>query len=305
MNRYVISIVFSLIAMAALTSPDSQAGDVPFVDRQWHGTETNPLLTGRPGKWDALIRERGWIMKDGDSWKLWYTGYNKEEQPVTMRLGYATSEDGVSWKRPSDKPIYDKTWIEDMMIVSHNDLYIMFAEGARDQPQVLESNDGIEWTRIGSLDVRQVNGTPLKAGPCGTPTVFVKDGVWHLFYERYDAGIWLATSTDRKVWTNVSDDPLILPGPDDFDARMIAMNQVIEFDGQYYAVLHGTGTPQKPRQWCTYLAKSPDLLEWTKLKQGPVLPVEDNKSSGQLVFDGQKWRLYTMHAQVDLWLLAP
>lgn len=305
MYQFCTSALILFVSVLAVSGPNSRADDVPFVSGQWHGTDANPLLTGRPGRWDELIRERGWIMRDGKSWKLWYTGYNKERQPVTMKLGLAISSDGIHWKRSSDQPIYDANWIEDMMVISHNDRYIMFAEGAGDQPQMLESDNGIKWTRVGTLDVRQLDGTPIEAGPCGTPTVFVKDGVWHLFYERYDAGIWLATSTDRKVWTNISDDPLIVPGPDEYDARMIAMNQVLEYNGQYYAVLHGTGTPQKPRQWCTFLATSNDLLTWTKLNRGPVLPVEENKSSGQLIFDGQRWRLYTMHAQVDLWQLAP
>jgi len=30
----------------------------------------------------------------------------------------------------------------------------------------------------------------------------------------------------------------------------------------------------------------------------PVLPVKDNKSSGVLVHDGVRYRLYTMHAAV-------
>jgi hypothetical protein len=31
-----------------------------------------------------------------------------------------------------------------------------------------------------------------------------------------------------------------------------------------------------------------------------LLPVESNKSSGMIVFDGNKLRLYTMHSQVHL-----
>jgi len=269
---------------------------------QWNGVETNPVFTGRPGKWDDLIRERGWVMKDGDTWKLWYTGYNKSEQPVTMRLGYATSADGITWKRWSDDSIYGESWVEDMMIIKRDDHYFMFAEGAGDQAQLLESDDGIHWSRTGTLNIRQVNGEPIKPGPFGTPTVFVQDDVWHLYYERNDAGIWLARSTDLKTWTNVSDDPLIVPGPDDYDARMIAMNQIVRIDDRYIAVMHGTGTPLKPRQWCTYFAESTDLLNWKKSPQGPVLPIAGNKSSGVLVHDGTNWRLHTMHSQVDVWL---
>ena len=81
---------------------------------------------------------------------------------------------------------------------------------------------------------------------------------------------------------------------------MIAMNQVIRVGDIYIAVLHGTSTPNKPRQWCTYLAISRDLTHWTKDVRGPLRPVSENKSSGQLVHDGQQWRLYTKHDKVDL-----
>lgn len=298
-SRQLLTIL--IVVSCTASSTMLQAGDLQTVTGRWIGLTDDPLFTGRCGQWDALIRERGWVMKDGDIWKLWYTGYNKDLTPVQMKMGYATSPDGIKWTRWSDAPIFDDVWIEDMTVIKRAGRYYMFAEGARDQPQLLESDDGIHWTLTGKLDVRMQDGTPIKAGPHGTPTVFVKDDVWHLFYERYDAGIWLARSTDRKVWTNVTDEPLIVPGPDQYDKLMIAMNQIVQIDGRYVAVLHGTGTPQKPRQWCTYFAQSDDLLNWTKMPRGPVLPVKDNKSSGMLVHDGATWRLYTLHGRMDLW----
>jgi hypothetical protein len=51
-----------------------------------------PVFTGAQGQWDAMMRERGWIMKDNGIWKLWYTGYVDRKGP--MMLGYATSKDG-------------------------------------------------------------------------------------------------------------------------------------------------------------------------------------------------------------------
>lgn len=44
-----------------------------------------PIFVAQPGAWDAKIRERGWILRDGELWKLWYTGYDPEQQPVTMK----------------------------------------------------------------------------------------------------------------------------------------------------------------------------------------------------------------------------
>ena len=266
-------------------------------------TTRKGVFTSAPGQWDSLIRERGWIMKEDDTWKLWYTGYRADDtSPNKMKLGYATSKDGLSWKRHAETPIYADGWVEDMMIVRRGDTLFMFAEGANDQAQLLSSKDGITWLRQGRLDVRQTDGTPIEAGPYGTPTAWFEDDTWHLFYERRDAGIWLATSRDMKTWTNVSDKPLITPGPDKYDGLMIAMNQIVKLHDRYYAVMHGTGSPEKPRDWCTYLAYSDDLKTWKKCKEGPVLPINDNVSSGVLVHDGSQFRLYTMHGHVDLHL---
>lgn len=259
-----------------------------------------PLFTGRPGAWDAQIRERGWILREGNRWRLWYTGYNTAEQPLTMKLGLATSRDGITWQRHPANPLVDDIWVEDVMVVPHEGELLMFAEGRDDQAQLLKSADGITWNRIRTLDIRLTSGEPIPPGPFGTPTAWYEDGVWHLFYERRDAGIWLARSTDLQVWTNVSDEPVIRPGPDAWDELMIALNQILRVDGRYVAVLHGTGSSQTPRDWCTYLAQSEDLIHWTKLSGNPVLPVEDNRSSGQLIPDGSRYRLYTMHARVEL-----
>ncbi len=292
---------FTLLPLQS-ASPVACAEDLQVPSIAFEPVPANPVFAAADGKWDTKIRERGWIMKDETGWKLWYTGYDPAQQPPAMSLGLATSSDGITWHRSSANPIVSDHWVEDMMIVKRGGEYFMFAEGNQDQSQLLKSTNGIHWDCIGTLDVRMKDGQPIPSGPFGTPTAYLEDGVWNLFYERRDAGIWLARSTDMKIWTNVSDDPLILPGPEDFDAIMIAMNQVIRIGDQYVAVLHGSGSPEKPRQWCTYLATSFDLVQWTKDARGPLRPIDEDKSSGQLVHDGHQWRLYTMHNQVDLHL---
>jgi hypothetical protein len=80
---------------------------------------------------------------------------------------------------------------------------------------------------------------------------------------------------------------------------MLALNQIQKINGRYIAVLHGTGDEQKPRRWATYTAESTDLLSWTK-SNSPLRPVSENKSSGLLLFDGDRWRFYTTHDKVEL-----
>ena len=258
------------------------------------------FVAGGEGAWDAAIRERGWILKEGDDWRLWYTGYDGTREGQKM-LGLATSTDGIHWTRHPDNPIYSEHWVEDVQVVKHDGRYLMFAEGAGDHAQLLESPDGVKWTRIGPLDVRQTSGEPLSEGPFGTPTAWFEDDTWYLFYERYDAGVWLATSTDLKTFTNVSDEPVLVPGPDEYDRLMIAMNQVVKRGDRYYAYYHGSGSPEKPRQWCPAIATSTDLIHWEKYPGNPLLPPEANKSSGIIVEANDGIRFYTMHGQVDLY----
>ena len=255
----------------------------------------NPLFTGAgEGHWDVKIRERGWVMHEDDIWHLWYTGYDGTRAGI-KQLSYATSEDGVHWKRYSDQPLLTGVWVEDAMVVKRGETYYMFAEGEGDHAQLLTSIDRVHWKPQGTLDIRRANGEPLSPGPFGTPTVWVENDLWHLFYERMDAGIWLATSKDLKTWTNVSDQPLIVPGPEEHDRYMIALNQIIKVEGQYFAYLHGTAKPKS--EWNTNVARSADLIHWEKY---PGNPIVRGKSSGQVLRDGSAWRLYTTHETVDL-----
>jgi sucrose-6-phosphate hydrolase SacC (GH32 family) len=265
----------------------------------------NPVFTAAKGQWDAKIRERGWILREDGVYKLWYTGYDGTEDGLRM-LGYATSPDGIRWTRHPRNPLYRHHWVEDMMVVEHEGKYYMFAEGKDDLAQLLVSPNGLDWTRVGQLDIRLANSRPIPPGPFGTPTAWLEKGIWYLFYEREDRGIWLATSKDLKVWTNLQDEPVLRPGPGDYDKDLIALNQIIKHKGRYYAYYHGCAkTGPKARLWSTSVATSTDLVHWEKYPGNPLQPVAENKSSGIVIADGERFRLYTMHPAVYLHLPAP
>jgi len=294
-----------LIWLATILLPMQVRAQELFPDELTHfePIATNPVFTAAgEGHWDVKIRERGWILRNGDEWRMWYTGYDGTRSGQKM-LGYATSSDGLSWKRHPGNPIYKDNWVEDVCVIPHQGKLYMFAEGEQDRAQLLTSIDGITWTRIGRLDIRQKSGESIDDGPYGTPTAWFENGIWNLFYERGDKGIWLARSADLKVFTNVQDEPVLVPGPDDYDRDLIAMNQVVQTNGRYYAVLHGSKKPDDPSQpslWATSLATSSDLIHWTKYAGNPLRPVSENKSSGLLIHDGRQFRLYTMHNKVDV-----
>lgn len=295
MGPIVLGIISSLFMQERPTDVEFPPVLVSFA------TASEPLFRGTgPGHWDSLIRERGWILQEEGIYHLWFTGYvDKKAGP--MSLGYATSPDGIHWTRYRDNPVYSEDWVEDMQVVRDGDVFYMFAEGKGDRAQLLTSTDRVHWNRVGTLDVRRANGEPISPGPFGTPTAFKEDGIWNLFYERLDRGVWWAQSRDMKVWRNVSDEPILHPGPESYDASAIAMNQIVKHDGKYYAYYHGLGK-EGPGRWCTCVAVSSDLRNWAKYAKNPLTPPEANQSSGILVPDGLKFRLYTMHPEVRVHL---
>ena len=291
-----------LCVFASLRCPTAHAEDFPPELTNFAASKDNPVFVARgEGHWDVKIRERGWILFDAKAkpdqpaWRMWYTGYDGTREGTTS-LDYATSKDGLTWKR-NPQPIYSEHWVEDMMVVPHDGMLYMFAEGAGDQSQLLESKDGIQWRRVGALDIRKKNGDRIEPGPYGTPTGYYEAGTWYLFYERHDAGIWLATSKDMRIWRNVQDEPVISPGPEEFDLDLVALNQIFKHKGRYYASYHGS--KQGSKLWASNVAVSEDLIHWTKHK-GALFPKEENKSSGVFVHDGKQFRLYTMHDQVHV-----
>lgn len=259
-----------------------------------------PLLSGGgPDAWDRDLRERGWIVRQGGTWHLWYTGSNAARDP-RRRLGHATSADGLNWIRDGRNPFLPAAWVEDVCLVRRGCRQFLFAEGEGDVAHLLRGRHPGGWETIGPLDIRLADGTPIPAGPRGTPTVWWEAGTWYLFYERRDDGVWLATSRDLCAFTNVSDEPVLACGPEPYDRHGVAFDQVVKHRGRYYAYYHASPAADRS-SWQTCLATSRDLVHWEKYGGNPVLPVDPEhpkRSSATLVHDGTRHRLYTTHPDV-------
>lgn len=301
MPARLLQLIVSVALVAAASVGSADDADFPSELVDFGPASAVPLFAGAgAGAWDATIRERGWIRREGPGeWRLWYTGYDDAASPL-KRLGLATSTDGLNWTRAAAGPLVADAWIEDVCLVRDGGRMVMFAEGEGDVAWRLDSADGVAWLRRGPLDIRLVSGEPIPPGPRGTPTVWREAGTWWLFYERGDQGVWVARSRDLVTFTNVSDEPVLALGPAPYDARMIAVNQVVKHRGRYYAYYHASAPGGKGR-WCTGIARSDDLVHWTKYSGNPILPVDEAfpaTSSAVLVPDGERHRLYTMHPEV-------
>lgn len=293
-------IYISIAALFTACSSNIKNEDFPTEMIKFKPYSGNPVFKGTGGAtWDKKIRERGYILYEDNTYKMWYTGYNPDMARERF-LGYATSDDGINWKRYSDKPVFTEKWVEDMVIAKDAGKYYMYAEGDNDIAHLLTSTDGINWEEQGDLTLLTTTGDTIP-GPYGTPSVWIEDGKWYLFYERNDAAIWLATSDDKLTWTNVQDEPVISLGPDQYDVGAVAADQVIKHKGKYYIYYHATSSldwqhPASPVTWTSNVAMSNDLIHWVKYPGNPI--VKGDYSSPILVFDGEKPSLYTMHPEV-------
>ena len=294
--------VLSVPLPASAAPPTGQDQEqTPWAFVAWRPIPENPVFSGTGrDTWDRKIRERGYILVGEDRiYHLWYTGY-AGDPPPTMSLGHATSIDGIHWARDPANPIFTGSWVEDMCVVKQNGTYFMFAEGKKDIAHLLTSANGLNWTDSGSLNIRKTDGSPIGPGPYGTPTAWLQEGTWYLFYERRDEGVWLATSKDRTIWTNVQDDPVLARGPEPYDRAAVAVNQIVRRGRSYYAFYHANaGRPWK--DWTTCVARSRDLVHWEKYPGNPI--IQNNCSSAILVRTPQgEDRLYSMHPDVKVFV---
>ncbi len=84
-------------------------------------------------------------------------------------------------------------------------------------------------------------------------------------------------------------------GPETYDQFGLAMDQIIKYKGRYYGYYHATEFKDW-HEWTSCIAESDDLLHWTKYPKNPIM--RENKSSPEMVPDGDKYIFYTMHPDV-------
>lgn len=103
--------------------------------------------------WEDNIN-RNCVLKDGDLWKMWYTGQARGYSFI----GYAESGDGMNFTRRGNGPVlfserhFEGLSVMNPCVLKENGVYRMwYAAGETYEPNVLayaESADGINWKKI-------------------------------------------------------------------------------------------------------------------------------------------------------------
>lgn len=145
---------------------------------------------------------------------------------------------------------------------------------------IAESPDGVNWTRVCDLDLRDSHGNRIWG--CIAPCVKVLDKEIHLFYQRWSESeknnnIWHATSTDGITFTNTCDSPIFVPRNDwsirrsiDAEVYRVGKKLILAFATRdLTGEVQMLGMAEAP-YGCDY---GPD--KWTELTtEGPLLKPE-------------------------------
>jgi len=104
----------------------------------WAKYTGNPVLdVGESGTWDDYGIYAPTVIFDGTKYQMWYTGRRESQN---MRIGYATSTDGINWEKYEGNPVldvgesgtWDDYWISSPTVIFDGTKYQMWYAGRSD-----------------------------------------------------------------------------------------------------------------------------------------------------------------------------
>ncbi len=234
----------------------------------WKKAPQNPVLDGKPGAWDATSEHAPFVMKQGNLYKMWYEGSDGN----VRQLGYATSHNGIHWKKYPGNPVliagpenYDQFVAGHGTVLYEHGLYKLWyhaigdLDGVGDLDAIIAyatSPDGINWTKHGPVLVGETDG--WDTGLWG-PSVLKVNGTYWMWYSAggpvYNISIGAATSPDGVTWTRVGDTPVIT---DPAFINHFSDPHVI-FDGGLFKVWIGNFSDN-----AIYYAESGNGVDWSE-----------------------------------------
>ena len=222
------------------------------------GVSTNGRIPlGSAGKGDAGQAAYPSVIKDGSTYKMWYSGY----AGTTWRIYYATSPDGLTWTK------YDNTIPADSDGVSTNGRIPLGSAGKGD-------------------DMTVVYPTVIKDGP----------NDYKMWYAGYSSGapvgyrIYLATSPDGLTWTKYNNTKPPDSNSTSTDGRVAAggFSYGDDAGAMYPTVINDNGTYKiwyvgfESGKFRIYHATSPDGLTWTKYDNSIPANSDTNSTNGRI-----------------------
>jgi predicted GH43/DUF377 family glycosyl hydrolase len=245
----------------------------------------NPVLVpGEPGTWDENFSVVNSVLFHDGIYKMWYEG--------NIGFGYATSVDEINWiKDTLNNPVllpgppgsWDEMEIANASVIFVEDTFHMWYSGiAADNDNRIGhaiSLDGINWEKDTANPVLDL-GDPgsLDDHELIHPFVMYANNKYWMYYNGHDGTtqrIVLATSTNKVDWDRYYLNPILSPGPEEWDGYELGPMCAVVYQDTFH--MFYTGLKQDTTVRIGY-AFSTDGYHYTKYADNPVL---DFGNSGQ------------------------
>jgi predicted GH43/DUF377 family glycosyl hydrolase len=224
----------------------------------WEKYEDNPvLLPGPAGSWDSQSVEGGSVLFTDNLYHIWYSG----NDGMNLRIGHATSVDGIVWEKDTNNPVLDigpaGSWDENNVgypsVIIKESIFHMWYSGENDQ----SGNIGYAISYDGSTWVKDTSNPVLEVGDIGSweevevfpmpNSVLYHEGQYKIWYGGENANeiyaIGYATSTDGVNWQKDSLNPIIEASmPPQFDWYNTVPGSVLFIDGLFHMWYSGCGS---------------------------------------------------------------
>jgi len=223
----------------------------------WSRDVHNPVLKpGSAGAWDSGgLPERGGgvVILDEGIYKMWYDGVAVNGTKLFIQIGYATSEDGVTWQKYSGNPVlspgapgsFDDQMIFDPTVVRTGSSYMMYyaavSQSGVSAAGLATSSDGTHWTKKGQvqLPTEQI----WDSGERSLSSVTKLDTMFAMAYDGSQqkgqpTNIGLGISGDGISWTSYEANPVISAGAS-WNSEGVYEGAVVTVGSNYYIYLNG------------------------------------------------------------------
>lgn len=201
---------------------------------------------GKIGAFDDCGIMPTWLLKEGNSRKLYYIGWTvRNTIPYHNSVGLAKSDDGYSYTKAYEGPILSSNkdepfFVASMCVLNHDGIYKMWYlscigwEIIDKSPEPLynikyaTSINGIDWERTGHVCI----GLKVNEGGISRPSVIIENGIYKMWYsyrgrknfktfsdDSYRIGY--AESLDGLNWVRMDDKSGIDISETGWDSEMI------------------------------------------------------------------------------------